>query len=101
MNHFLSLNYLGRIANCPEGTFTVVVHGVGYKQAERKVTFERKKTVELDFYLEPDVIALNQVVVTATQHTTSRMETPSVVSVVGSGKFFSRLKGQSTRTFRE
>ena len=71
------------IANCPEGTFTVVVRGIGYKQVEREVTFERKKTIELDFQLEPDAITLGQVVVTATQHATSRTETPSVVSVVG------------------
>lgn len=74
------------IANCPEGTFTVVVRGVGFKQMEREVTFERKKTVELDFQLEPDAIALGQVVVTATQHATSRMDTPAVVDVIGSGQ---------------
>ena len=74
------------IANCPEGTFTVVVRGVGYKQTQREVTFERKKTVELDFELEPDAIALGQVVVTATQHATSRMETPAVVDVIGCGQ---------------
>ena len=71
------------IANCPEGTFTVVVRGVGFKQSEREVTFERNKTIELDFQLEPDAIALGQVVVTATQHATSRIETPVVVDVIG------------------
>ena len=71
------------IANCPEGTFTVVVRGVGYKQAEREVTLERNKTIELDFQIEPDAIALGQVVVTATLHATSRMETPAVVDVIG------------------
>jgi len=72
------------ISNCPEGTFTVIVRGVGYKQTKREVTFERQKTIELEFRIEPDMIALNQVVVTATQHATTRMETPSVVSVVNS-----------------
>ena len=72
------------IANCPIGTFTVVVRGVGYKQSRQEVTFENRKTVELDFKLEPDIIALGQVVVTSTQHATSRMETPNVVSVVNS-----------------
>ena len=72
------------IANCPEGTFTVVVRGIGFKQTEREATFERNKTIELDFQLEPDAIALGQVVVTATQHATSRMETPVVVDVIGS-----------------
>lgn len=72
------------IANCPEGTFKVVVRSVGFKQTEREVTFERNKTIELDFMLEPDAVALGQVVVTATQHATSRMETPAVVDVIGS-----------------
>lgn len=72
------------IANCPEGTFTVVVRGMGFKQTEREVTFERRKTIELDFQLEPDAIALGQVVVTATQHATSRKETPALVDVIGS-----------------
>lgn len=74
------------IANCPEGTFTVVVRGVGFKQAEREVTFERNKTVELDFRLEPDAVALGQVVVTANQHATSRQQSPTLVSVVDGGE---------------
>lgn len=72
------------ISNCPEGEFTVLVRGIGFKQQEKTVRFERNKTVEIDFRLEPDVVALGRVVVTANQHATSRMETPSVVGVVGS-----------------
>lgn len=70
--------------NCPVGDYTLVVHGVGYRYVERQVTLTQKKTVELSIELQPDVIELGQVVVTATQHATSRNETPAVVGVVGS-----------------
>lgn len=74
------------LVNCPEGEYTLVVHSVGYRQVERRVTLVRNKTVELTIELQPDVIELGQVVVTATQHATSRNETPVVVGVVGSGQ---------------
>lgn len=72
------------LTNCPEGEHTVVVRGVGYRQVERQVALARKKTVELNIEMQPDVIELGQVVVTATQHAVSRSETPAVVGVVGS-----------------
>lgn len=72
------------IANCPEGTFTVVVRGVGFKQTRQEVTFKRNKTIELDFQIEPDAITLGLVVVTANQHATSRIETPAIVDVISS-----------------
>lgn len=72
------------LSNCPEGTFNVIVRGLGYKTVSQSVLFERDKTLEIDFRITPDAIALNQVVVTATQHAVSRMESPSVVSVVDS-----------------
>lgn len=70
------------IANCPEGTYNVVVRLVGFRQASHSVTMTAHQTVELEFALQPDAVSLQQVVVTATQHAVSRMETPSVVGVV-------------------
>ena len=70
------------IANCPEGTYDVVVRLVGFRQASHSVTMTAQQTVELEFALQPDAVSLQQVVVTATQHAVSRMETPSVVGVV-------------------
>ena len=72
------------IANCPEGESVLLVRGVGYKMKELPVILEKNKTLELNIAIEPDIIALGQVVVTATQHAISRMESPSVVGVVGS-----------------
>ena len=72
------------IANCPEGESVLLVRGVGYKMKEMPVILEKNKTLELNIAIEPDIIALGQVVVTATQHAISRMESPSVVGVVSS-----------------
>lgn len=72
------------IANCPEGESVLLVRGVGYKMKELPVILEKNKTLELNIAIEPDIIALGQVVVTATQHAISRMESPSVVGVVSS-----------------
>lgn len=70
------------IANCPEGLHTVIVHALGYKQMQQPVTLKRNNTLEVNFQLEPDAIALNQVVITATQHAVSRMEAPAIVGVI-------------------
>lgn len=72
------------MANCPEGRHTLTVHAIGYRQAELSVLLERNNTLEVNIEMQPDIIELNQVVVTATQHATSRSETPAVVGVVGS-----------------
>ena len=74
------------IANCPVGESVLRVRGVGYKQKEQPVSLSQNKTLELNIMIDPDAIALEQVVVTSTQHAVSRMETPSVVSVVGSSQ---------------
>ena len=74
------------IANCPVGESVLQVRGVGYKQKEQPVSLSQNKTLELNIMIDPDAIALEQVVVTSTQHAVSRMETPSVVSVVGSSQ---------------
>ena len=70
------------IANCPEGQAVLLVRAVGYKMKEMQVNLERNKTLEMSVTIEPDVVALGQVVVTATQHAISRMESPAVVGVI-------------------
>ncbi|MBR1799775.1 MAG: TonB-dependent receptor [Bacteroidales bacterium] len=70
------------ISNCPVGTHRLMVRGLGYKQAIVEVTTERQRVVEIDVRIEPDVVALQQVVITATQHATTRSEAVATVSVV-------------------
>ena len=53
------------LKNLPEGEFTLSVSAVGYKSQERKVVLKRGKTLEENFELEEDMVALDGVVVTA------------------------------------
>ena len=45
--------------NLPEGEFTLSVSAVGYKSQERKVVLKRGKTLEENFELEEDMVALD------------------------------------------
>lgn len=75
------------LKNLPVGTHTVVVSSVGYKTIEKQVEVEPKKTVEVEFIIEPRLIDLEQVVVTATRNETNKKESSSIVNVVSSKLF--------------
>ena len=47
------------LKNLPEGEFTLSVSAVGYKSQERKVVLKRGKTLEENFELEEDMVALD------------------------------------------
>ena len=53
------------LKNLPEGEFTMEVSAVGYKTVSRKVTLRKGKTLEENFEIEEDLIALDGVVVSA------------------------------------
>lgn len=65
-----------------QGEFTLSVSAVGYKSQERKVTLKRGKTLEENFELEEDMVALDGVVVTANRNETARRLAPTLVKVV-------------------
>ncbi len=81
----ISGHYL--LTNLPEGDFTLIISGIGYKQQQRQVSVVPGKTQELNFELEPDIISLEQVVVTADRNSSNRRDATVVVNVV-SGKTF-------------
>ncbi len=70
------------LKNLPEGEFTLSVSAVGYKSQERKVVLKRGKTLEENFELEEDMVALDGVVVTANRSETARRLAPTLVKVV-------------------
>ena len=70
------------LKNLPEGEFTLYVSAVGYKSQERKVMLKRGKTLEENFELEEDMVALDGVVVTANRNETARRLAPTLVKVV-------------------
>ena len=53
------------LKNLPEGNFILEVSSVGYKTVTRNVTLKKGKTLEEDFEIEEDAIALDGVVVSA------------------------------------
>lgn len=80
------------LKNLPEGEFTLSVSAVGYKSQERKVVLKRGKTLEENFELEEDMVALDGVVVTANRNETARRLAPTLVKVV-TPKLFEQTEG--------
>lgn len=70
------------LKNLPEGTFTLQVSSIGYKTVEKKVTTKKGVTLEVDFEIEEDAIALDGVVVSANRAETKRRMAPTLVNVV-------------------
>ena len=68
--------------NLKEGTYTLVVSGVGYKSEEKTVTVIKNKTQEINFSVKEDVLNLNEVVVTSNRSSQSRTEAPVIVSTI-------------------
>lgn len=70
------------LKNLPEGEFTLYVSAVGYKSQGRQVSLKRGATLEENFELEEDMVALDGVVVTANRNETARRLAPTLVKVV-------------------
>lgn len=75
------------LKNLPEGRFTVVVTAVGYKTLQREVILKKGKTLELNFEVEEDQVALDEVVVSANRNETTRRTAPTLVKVLDTKLF--------------
>ena len=75
------------LKNLPEGKFTVEVSYMGYKTARKELTFKKGKTLEINFELEEDMIALEGVVVSANRNETTRRMAPTLVNVLSMKTF--------------
>jgi outer membrane receptor for ferrienterochelin and colicins len=71
-----------RIVNLPAGTFTVVAQYVGYKPSEQKVVLVPGATIEVNFDLEPDMLGLSEVVITADRNERNRTEASTIVNSI-------------------
>ena len=70
------------LKNLPEGRFTLQVSSVGYKTLTREVVLKKGVTLEENFDLEEDLVALDGVVVTANRSETTRRLAPTLVNVM-------------------
>lgn len=73
--------------NLKEGTFTVVVSSVGYKTVQKEVALKKGQTIELNFEIEEDLIAIEGVVVSANRNETTRRMAPTLVNVMSMQTF--------------
>ena len=70
------------LKNLPEGEFVLQVSAVGYKTVTRDVVLRKGVTLEENFELEEDLVALDGVVVTANRSETTRRTAPTLVNVM-------------------
>lgn len=70
------------LKNLPEGTFTVVAEGIGFKPQEKEIELKRGKSLEVNFEIEEDALNLNEVVVTAGRTSQKRAEAPVIVNTI-------------------
>lgn len=68
--------------NLPEGDFTLLVSGIGYKTAEKQVPCVANKTLEINFEVEEDAVQLDGVVVSANRNEVNRTEAPTIVNII-------------------
>ena len=70
------------LKNLPTGELTVEVSYIGYRTACKQVTSKKETTQELNFELDEDNVAMDEVVVTANRQQTLRRTAPSLVHVL-------------------
>ncbi len=72
------------LTNLPEGKHILVAKTLGYKVEKKTITVEAGKSQEINFVLEEEHMALNQVVVTGTKTFKRQTESPVIVNVLES-----------------
>lgn len=70
------------MVDLPAGTYDVVARAVGYKLARRQVTLVAGRTHEINFELEPDVLRVDEVVITGTKTFKRQTESAVIVNVM-------------------
>ena len=75
------------LKNVPEGKSVIEVKSLGYKTIEQQIDLRKGQTLELNFEIEEDAIALDGVVVSANRNETSRRLAPTLVNVLDAKVF--------------
>ena len=70
------------LINLPEGDLTIKAQSLGYKPKEEVVTTKAGETLEINFKLEPDILGLEEVVITGDRNETNRRESSTIVNTI-------------------
>ena len=75
------------LRNLPVGEVTLEAHSIGYKKTEQTVTTRSNTLLEVNFLLEEEAQAIDEIVVSATRNETSKKEAPVIVNVASARLF--------------
>ena len=75
------------LKNIPEGKSVVIIKLIGYKTIEKEINVQKGQTIELNFEIEEDMVALDGVVVSASRSETTRRLAPTLVNVLNADVF--------------
>ncbi len=71
-----------KLPKLKEGNYTIIARAMGYRPVEQNVELGPERSREITLILPEESLNLEEIVVTANRHETSRKETPIVVSVL-------------------
>lgn len=70
------------LKDIPFGDYKVKTQAIGYRSYVQEITIQSEQAQHLDLELEPDVLRLDQVVVTANRNEINRREAPVIVNTI-------------------
>lgn len=75
------------LKNVPLGKHTLVASFLGYQSAEQEVEVLPNKTIEVKLSLSPQILRMDEIVVTGSRNETKKRESATIVNVVSSKLF--------------
>ena len=75
------------LRNLPVGTFELVATAIGFKETAVQLDLRKGESYEINFLLEEEHLAIDEVVFSATRNHASRKEAPSLVNVLDNSIF--------------
>ena len=73
--------------NLTPGEFTLTASAIGYKTLEQTIKIESRRTIEVNFSLVEEALAVEEVVVSASRTETNKKSSPTIVSVASTKLF--------------
>jgi outer membrane receptor for ferrienterochelin and colicins len=70
------------LIDLPEGTYILVARALGYIESKQEITIAGNKTIEVNFELKEELMAIDEVVVTGTKTFKRQTEAPVIVNVI-------------------
>lgn len=70
------------LINLPLGKHTLIARAIGYKEAIKEVDLVAGQSVEVNFELEKEIMALDEVVITGTKTFQRQTEAPVIVNII-------------------